>query len=232
MVNSASQSIAEFKSKRMGGLLNGFSSTVSAPSIIGTTLSGSASERMARSAPKKSSTAFMDNIRKSGERQHATFMQGIQQKTQAAAAAKSMSPGAALGAAAGSRIPSGPVPKGANGTVAYGGRYGLQVPASNSFTDLENKYRQQFGSGFVVNDGWRSYENQVKAMEKHKAGGPKAATPGTSNHGWGTAVDLGGPIGNANSAQHAWLRQNAAQFGWYWVGQRYGEPWHWEYRPQ
>lgn len=232
MVNSASQSIAEFKSKRMGGLLNGFSSTVSAPSIIGTTLSGSASERMARSAPKKSSTAFMDNIRKSGERQHATFMQGIQQKTQAAAAAKSMSPGAALGAAAGSRIPNGNIPKGASGQMGaagYGGRYGLTVPASQAFTSLEGAYAKKFGMGLGVNDGYRSYQGQVEAKQKY---GSKAATPGSSVHGWGQALDLGGPIQNQNSAQHAWLRQNAAQFGWYWVGQRYGEPWHWEYRPQ
>ena len=227
MVNSTSQALAEFKSQRLGGLLSGTSTTVGAP-VVGASLSDSAASRLARSAPKNSSTAFLSQIRSSGKRMH----EGAMMQAQARAMARPTPQQPRGGPAGPQSIPRGPVPKGANGTVAYGGRYGLQVPASNAFTALENKYRQQFGTGFVVNDGWRSYENQVKAMEKHKAGGPKAATPGTSNHGWGTAVDLGGPIGNANSAQHAWLRQNAAQFGWYWVGQRYGEPWHWEYRPQ
>ena len=123
-------------------------------------------------------------------------------------------------------------PQSGSGGRNGGGRYGLTVPASNAFTALENAYRQRFGSGFTVNSGFRSYQEQQVAYQKMLRGGPKAATPGTSPHGHGVAVDLGGPIQNTGSAQHAWLRANAAQFGWYWVGQRYGEPWHWEYRPE
>lgn len=195
-------------------------------------LRDSASARLARSAPKKSSTAFISQIRNNGKRIHTGAMAQVKAKAMASQAdlGPGMSPRAPVGGA-GNFKPGAVAPKGANGTVAYGGRYGLQVPASQAFTALENRYAQQFGTGFIVNDGWRSYANQVEAKQKQLRGGPVAATPGHSTHGWGTAVDLGGPIGNTNTAQHAWLRQNAAQFGWHWVGQRYGEPWHWEYHP-
>jgi len=232
VVNSASQSLAEFKSQRLGGLLSGTSSTVTAPPIVGTSIADTASDRMARTAPKKSSTAFMDGIRKSGQRQHASFMQGLAAKQSAITGVSGAqgAPGAAGGRYS-ANIPGMKAPKGASGQMGpngYGGRYGLTVPASQSFTALENAYAKQFGQGLGVNDGYRSYAKQVEAKQKY---GSKAADPGHSVHGWGQALDFGGPIQNQNSAQHAWLRQNAAQFGWYWVGQRYGEPWHWEYRP-
>lgn len=228
MVNSASQALSEFKSQRMGGLLSGRGSTVDAAPIMGTSLADSASDRLARSAPKKSTTAFMDQIRQSGQRYHQQAMQNAYARQQTPVGA------AGGGGSRGYSLPGGPTaaPKGANGTQSYGGRYGLQMPASNAFSALENAYRQQFGVGFTVNSGWRSYADQVTAYQRMQAGGPKAATPGTSLHGYGTAVDLGGPIQNTGSAQHAWLRNNASQFGWYWVGQRYGEPWHWEYHPE
>lgn len=228
MVNSASQALAEFKAQRMGGLLSGFSSQVDAPTIAGTSLSDSASARLARSAPKKSSTAFMDQLRQSGARQHQMAMQGFQARQRSIAGVAGGS-----GGGGGYGLPNKPmnVPKGASGQMpnGYSGRYGLTVPASKSFSALESAYSRQFGSGLSVNDGYRSYAGQVEAKRKY---GDKAAEPGTSVHGWGQALDLGGPIQNAGSAQHAWLRQNAAQFKWYWVGQRYGEPWHWEYRPE
>lgn len=53
---------------------------------------------------------------------------------------------------------------------------------------------------------------------------PPAAYPGTSNHGWGIAVDI--PFADAQS----WLMRNAHRFGWSWdEGRRVGEPWHWRY---
>lgn len=227
MVNSASQAIMEFKSQRLGSLMSGTGSTVDAPRL-GSSLSDSVSSRLARSAPKKSSTAFMDSIRQSGARQHQMAMQGFQAKQQAQRQSAFQGP-AGGGGGGGAPMPRNmSVPKGASGQMAngYGGRYGLTVPASQAFTALESAYSKQFGGGFVVNDGYRSYAGQVEAKQKY---GSKAAEPGTSVHGWGQAVDLGGPMQNAGSVQHAWLRQNAAKFGWYWVGQRYGEPWHWEY---
>lgn len=52
--------------------------------------------------------------------------------------------------------------------------------------------------------------------------GNVAAPPGTSNHGWGIAIDIA-----SYPSAVAWMRNNARRFGFY---ERVpGEPWHWEY---
>ena len=61
-----------------------------------------------------------------------------------------------------------------------------------------------------------------------------AALPGTSNHGWGVAVDLCGGVEQFGSAEHQWMVANAAQYGWvhpHWArqGGSRAEPWHWEF---
>jgi D-alanyl-D-alanine carboxypeptidase len=66
------------------------------------------------------------------------------------------------------------------------------------------------------------------------AKGYLAARPGTSNHGWGLAADLG--VGGYASADYAWMRANAPAFGWDnpgWArpGGTKAEPWHWEFNP-
>ena len=61
-----------------------------------------------------------------------------------------------------------------------------------------------------------------------------AARPGTSNHGWGTALDLCGGIQDFGTAEHEWMFLNAPLYGWFhpaWA-QRGGsrpEPWHFEF---
>ena len=49
------------------------------------------------------------------------------------------------------------------------------------------------------------------------------AVPGTSNHGWGLAVDVAG----MNDQRLKWLLANAARFGFSWESQ--SEPWHLRY---
>ena len=58
--------------------------------------------------------------------------------------------------------------------------------------------------------------------------------PGTSNHGWGQAVDLSGGIQSFGSAEFTWMQANAGKYGWKppeWAqaGGSKPEPWHWEY---
>lgn len=66
-----------------------------------------------------------------------------------------------------------------------------------------------------------------------KPGVATAAVPGTSNHGWGLAVDAGtetdGDAGVESFDQRAidWLMLYAAAFGWSWEIQ--SEPWHLRY---
>lgn len=106
----------------------------------------------------------------------------------------------------------------------------LRPEAAAALESLNNAYKLQFGHNLIVNSAYRSYAQQVilKATE-----GGLAASPGTSNHGLGIAVDLGGiSYGNA---MDTWMLQNAPKYGWHrpaWAtpnGSGPHEPWHWEY---
>ena len=87
------------------------------------------------------------------------------------------------------------------------------------------------GVDLVVNSGWRSpaYEDQLRreAIAKYGSEAEAArwvATPNTSAHVSGDAVD----IGHSNAA--AWLSAHGAKYG---LCQIYGnEPWHYELRPE
>lgn len=220
MVNSASQALAEFKNQQLGSLLGGGGSTVN-PGPVGANMMDSVQTRMARLAPKSSSTAFLSDIRRAGQNTHAYLMQNIENKKAAVASSR------------GYALPDKPAVGGKSASSSdKRGQYGLTVPAAQAFNAMSNSYSRRWGNGLSVTSGGRTHEEQAQLYADYKAGrGNLAAPPGSSMHEFGIAVDLGGPISNGNSAQHAWLRQNAATFGWYWVGQRYGEPWHWEYHP-
>lgn len=74
-----------------------------------------------------------------------------------------------------------------------------------------------------VSSCYRSFGNQQFAKAKELAGGPTAATPGFSNHGLGTAIDI-----YMGPGVFAWLQKNAARFGFDNVqGKASGENWHW-----
>jgi D-alanyl-D-alanine carboxypeptidase len=87
------------------------------------------------------------------------------------------------------------------------------------------------GVEFVVDSGWRSaaYQEQLlhQAVLKYGSEAEAArwvATPSTSAHVSGDAVDIG-PSGAA-----AWLSEHGAEYG---LCQIYGnEPWHYELRPE
>ena len=84
------------------------------------------------------------------------------------------------------------------------------------------------GHNLGINSTYRSYQAQVAAKAKH---GNAAAAPGTSNHGWGQAVDLW-----YSDAGYKWLWKNASKFGFKHL-EGWGlspntpdatEAWHWE----
>ena len=87
------------------------------------------------------------------------------------------------------------------------------------------------GVEFVVDSGWRSpeYQEQLlrEAVSKYGSEAEAArwvATPDTSAHVSGDAVDIG------PSAATAWLSEHGAEYG---LCQIYGnEPWHYELRPE
>jgi len=65
-------------------------------------------------------------------------------------------------------------------------------------------------------------EHLVRTKGLYSEGG-LAAAPGTSNHGWGLAVDV-----DVDATGQAWLRANAGRFGFAEDVPR--EPWHWTYQ--
>jgi hypothetical protein len=111
-----------------------------------------------------------------------------------------------------------------------GGHY-LRADAAVALAELNIAYRKQFGTSLSITDSYRSYRQQV-SVRARKPG--LAARPGTSQHGWGLAVDLAGGVQNAD-VHYRWLRAHAPQFGWdnpAWArsgGSGPYEPWHWEY---
>ena len=77
----------------------------------------------------------------------------------------------------------------------------------------------------------------VGSVVQRECSGPPIAKPGTSNHGWGRAIDFtsnGRSTLDCNDAAFTWLNANASRFGWVhpgWArcGQSTMEPWHWEW---
>ncbi|MDR2722752.1 MAG: M15 family metallopeptidase [Cellulomonadaceae bacterium] len=113
--------------------------------------------------------------------------------------------------------------------MSFASSHQLRADAAASLERMNAAYRAKFGENMVISDSYRSYGEQV-ATKRVK--GFWAATPGTSNHGFGLAVDFGGGIQNSRSAQQAWMDANAAKFGWTnpdWAQGSKFEPWHWEY---
>ncbi len=107
----------------------------------------------------------------------------------------------------------------------------LRCDAALALEDLNSAFRAAFGRNLDLTDGYRSYSEQV-AVAATK--GALAAVPGTSNHGWGQAVDLSGGIESFGTAEHNWMVANAGKYGWEhpaWAqaGGSKPEAWHWEY---
>ena len=75
-------------------------------------------------------------------------------------------------------------------------------------------------------EGCKGGFTQWCAWKKYKEGtGNLAAKPGTSNHGWGSAVDIDNC--RSGSKRHKWLVANAKNFGFYPLA---SESWHWDHR--
>jgi LAS superfamily LD-carboxypeptidase LdcB len=107
----------------------------------------------------------------------------------------------------------------------------LRRAAAFAFNRMSNAYQRQTGSALCVTEGYRSYAEQV-AVKRRLPG--LAATPGTSKHGLGLAVDLCGGVQDFANPAHQWLRGHARHFGWVhpaWAEPSGGlpEPWHWEF---
>lgn len=129
------------------------------------------------------------------------------------------------------------------GSLAWGGHRNGRIPDS-ALTSVGGGHKMEASAAAAWNrmvadaakdgvtlsltDSYRSYDAQVKVRQEkgHKVA---TATPGTSIHGWGKAVDISG------AAAQKWVHENGARYGWIWPewAQRKGtksyEPWHHEF---
>lgn len=120
---------------------------------------------------------------------------------------------------------NGRVPPAALEAIDATGTHRLWGPAARAFRALQAE-ASAAGVRIGVTDSYRTLAGQERlAREKglYRDGG-LAAVPGTSNHGWGLAVDL-----DLDDAGQRWMRDNGWRFGF--VEDVPREPWHWTYRP-
>lgn len=115
--------------------------------------------------------------------------------------------------------------------VAYGGPgHGvdgvyLEPGCAIAVNAMLDAYAQQHGGAILpLNEGYRSYEGQEKYWNDYGQNPARAARPGTSNHGWGEAVDIGVSLG---SSQRAWLLANGPTYGFYALSET--DPVHFDY---
>lgn len=119
------------------------------------------------------------------------------------------------------------------------------------FEKMANAFYEHFNSPTYISDnpgiegreiklkasGYRTYQTQLELKQTKPS---LAATPGTSKHGWGMAIDIEnidwqGKEG-FESQYFLWMIENSNKYNWYhpyWASlQRDGkkEPWHFEYK--
>jgi hypothetical protein len=127
--------------------------------------------------------------------------------------------------------PNGQLPRSVLCTLWESG-HSLRSDAAVALAKLNIAYRQRFGGDICLTDSYRTLASQQR-LASLKPG--LAAAPGTSNHGWGLAVDLCDGIESGGSSRYQWMRTNAPRYGWdnpTWArpgGTGPQEPWHWEY---
>lgn len=80
---------------------------------------------------------------------------------------------------------------------------GIDLPVIDAYRPLEDQHRLARELGLYSEGGW-------------------AAVPGTSQHGWGRAIDL-----ELDDRALNWMRTNAGRYGFIETVPR--EPWHWEF---
>lgn len=135
-----------------------------------------------------------------------------------------------------------------HGTTAY-----LQADAADAFLRVAAAFQAQFGKRLVAMSFYRPHADQVRIFLKNyyrvnrarrlktdrsfngstyalRSGMAPVASPGYSNHGFGTTVDFNSGVQTRGSREHDWMLAQGTRYGWDWAeGSRIGEPWHWSY---
>lgn len=103
----------------------------------------------------------------------------------------------------------------------------LPHDAARDYLAMQAAFRTDTGRVFTLNDAYRPIDRQIQLFVAY--GAPRAALPGTSNHGDAStgAVDISL---ERDDVTYTWLVRNAARFGFGQSAfQRDTEPWHWQH---
>lgn len=122
-------------------------------------------------------------------------------------------------------------------TIPFMSTHKIHCRAVDDLGAMNKSYKAKFGTNLPI-DTWkystyRSYADQVQVKKTISA--PIVATPGTSPHGWGLAIDFKeGSKYSYGSAIHNWLKTNGPKYGWeqmpwHQKGGKYQEYWHFDY---
>lgn len=164
-------------------------------------------------------TAFADALAEEVARTSAASSAGPAGTTRAAARLNGDGVPAELAAYGNGKIPASALHEvGSTG-------HRLWAPAAQALTGLISAAAAD-GVRVGITDSYRSYAGQVDVAQRkglYSQGG-LAAVPGTSDHGWGMAVDL-----DLDASAQAWMRAHGAEHGF--VEDTPREPWHWAYTP-
>ncbi|QZN85086.1 D-alanyl-D-alanine carboxypeptidase family protein [Cellulomonas sp. C5510] len=158
-------------------------------------------------------------------------LQVVTQRTQEAAAAAAEAARKEAQRTSLDAYANGQIPSSALCELGFAPGQQLRCDAAEALEQLDVAFAAAFGTHLVITDSYRSYGQQVACRQQK---GSLCATPGTSNHGTGTAVDLGGDAYAFGTDQHDWMLAHAEEYGWTlpdWarVTGSKPEPWHWEY---
>lgn len=126
--------------------------------------------------------------------------------------------------------PNGLIPPSALCSVGIG-NHALRCDAAQAFVAMSREHARQTGRPLCITDSYRTFQQQVDLYRRKPS---LAAVPGTSNHGWGLAIDMCGGVESFDTPAYRWMAKYGPAFGWInpeWArpGRGREEPWHWEY---
>lgn len=113
--------------------------------------------------------------------------------------------------------------------------------AAWALTQIAAKFQDEFGTALTAAQGYRelgvpgddpykSPATQWSVWNRYQRDGhPRAAYPGTSNHGWANAVDLSGRVAVYGTDEHIWFLDHGREYGWF-LDTVAREPWHADFR--
>jgi hypothetical protein len=130
-----------------------------------------------------------------------------------------------------------PAARAAKAMVTAAAKDGVALGASDSYRPYavqEREFKNRYSSTPIAGRKTKVWNGATYWQKPNTA---MAATPGTSNHGWGVALDLAQGDGNPadpkslwlNAKSLNWLAKNGPTFG-FWNSVK-SEAWHWAYFP-